>query len=146
MQVYVSAIPQEGSATDLMQKNLKYAIVLILLMFVAMLVAIICFLVFMVRKERREMRLQAAYIKQMEATQQAERKSMKKSNAYANASHDVRASLAGITGLIEICRGQVVAGSELDASLVLMESCTRDLLGKVLFYSSSLYAFSQKLL
>ncbi|KAH0992173.1 hypothetical protein GBA52_003656 [Prunus armeniaca] len=51
---------------------------------------------------KREMLLCATLIKQMEATQQAERKSMRKSLAFASASHDVRAALAGITGLIEI--------------------------------------------
>ncbi|XP_070048863.1 histidine kinase CKI1-like [Nicotiana tomentosiformis] len=48
------------------------------------------------------MYLCAALIKQMEATQQAERKSMNKSTAFALANHDVRASLAGLNGLIDL--------------------------------------------
>ncbi|CAK7348414.1 unnamed protein product [Dovyalis caffra] len=66
---------------------------------------------------------------QMEATQQAERKSMNKSLAFASASHDIRAALAGITGLIEICYAEVRAGSELDTNLRQMDGCTKDLVG-----------------
>lgn len=78
------------------------------------------------------MHLCAALIKQMEATQQAERKSTNKSIAFAKASHDVRSSLAGIIGLIEICHNEVAPRSELEINLVQMESCTKDLLGKVI--------------
>ncbi|XP_030454943.1 histidine kinase CKI1-like [Syzygium oleosum] len=76
-----------------------------------------------------EMHLRAALIKQMEATRQAERKSMSKSNAFAQASHDVRASLAGIIGLIDISYDEVSPGSELEKNLKQMEACAKDLLG-----------------
>jgi signal transduction histidine kinase len=69
----------------------------------------------------------------MEATQQAERKSMNKSLAFATASHDIRAALAGITGLIEICYAEVRAGSELDTNLQQMDGCTKDLVGKLIY-------------
>ncbi|CAK9152911.1 unnamed protein product [Ilex paraguariensis] len=65
----------------------------------------------------------------MEATQQTERKSMNKSLAFASASHNVRASLAGVTGLIAICHNQVSPGSELETNLTPMVACTKDLLG-----------------
>ncbi|KAL6968617.1 hypothetical protein U1Q18_034418 [Sarracenia purpurea var. burkii] len=65
----------------------------------------------------------------MEATQQAERKSLNKSLAFARASHDVRASLAGLTGLIDVCREEVAPVSDLETNLMLMEACTKDLLG-----------------
>ncbi|WOG83863.1 hypothetical protein DCAR_0103041 [Daucus carota subsp. sativus] len=75
------------------------------------------------------MGLRAALIQQMEASHQAERKSLNKSRALARASHDVRASLAGLTGLIELCHELVDPRSELEGNLVQMEACTKDLLG-----------------
>lgn len=78
---------------------------------------------------QRVIQLRAALMKQMDATAQAERKGIKKSTNYANASHDVRASLAGITGLIEICLTQVDRGSDLEANIMHMKSCSDDLLG-----------------
>lgn len=96
--------------------------------------AILAFAFLIVRAAMREMHLCATLIKQMEATRHAERKSMNKSIAFASASHDVRASLAGIEGLIEICRHEVARGSELESNLVHMETCTKDLLGNSLAY------------
>ncbi|CAL5378982.1 unnamed protein product [Camellia sinensis] len=78
---------------------------------------------------RREMYLCATLIKQMEATQRAERKSLKKILAFASASHDVCALLAGITGLIDMCHDEVTPESELEKNLMQMEDCTKDLLG-----------------
>ncbi|KAK6119742.1 hypothetical protein DH2020_046512 [Rehmannia glutinosa] len=58
---------------------------------------------------------------------------MNKSLAFASASHDIRASLAGITGLIEICRNEVSkkdpSRSAMLTNLQQTEACTRDLLG-----------------
>ncbi|KAJ4892523.1 Histidine kinase CKI1 [Raphanus sativus] len=87
------------------------------------------FVVFMARAARREMDIRSTLINQMEATQQAERKSMNKSQAFAQASHDIRGSLAGITGLIDLCRQEVKPGSDVDASLQQMNVCTKDLVG-----------------
>lgn len=81
----------------------------------------------------REMCVKAALIKQKEATEEAERKSMSKSVAVANASHEVRTALAGITGLIQMCRADAAAAavhSKLDDNLKHMESCTNDLYSK----------------
>ncbi|KAJ4904510.1 Histidine kinase CKI1 [Raphanus sativus] len=88
------------------------------------------FVYFMVNAAGREMHMRATLINQMEATQQAERKSMNKSEAFARASHDIRGSLAGITGLIDICHDseEVRHGSELETSLKLVNGCTKDLL------------------
>ncbi|KAM1475484.1 hypothetical protein ACFX2I_031368 [Malus domestica] len=68
-------------------------------------------------------------IKQMEATQQAERKSMNKSLAFATASHDIHAAVAEITGLIDISKDEVSSGSELETNLRQMETCAKDLFG-----------------
>lgn len=88
------------------------------------------------RSREQETFLQANIIRLKDAVQQAERKSMNKSLAFASASHDVRTSLAGISGLIEICRSDVPLNSELDANLVQMNSCASKLLGKLKKISS----------
>ena len=99
-------------------------------MMVMILVSILSCLLLNARMGRREMHLCLSLIKQMEATQQAERKSMNKSLAFASASHDIRAALAGLTGLIEMSYGEVIPGSEMEANLKQMGVCTEDLLGK----------------
>ncbi|KAG2325904.1 hypothetical protein Bca52824_008632 [Brassica carinata] len=88
------------------------------------------FVAFMVNAAGREMHMRTTLINQMEATQQAERKSMNKSQAFARASHDIRGSLAGITGLIDLCHDseEVRHGSELETRLKLVNGCTKDLL------------------
>ncbi|KAK4418058.1 Histidine kinase CKI1 [Sesamum alatum] len=130
--VYVLALPHNG-LSSLIHKNIRLAFVLLILMIGAMVITTCTFVYQIVASARREMYLCGALINQMEATQQSERKSMNKSLAFATASHDVRASLAGITGLIEICRNEVSKReplqSELLTNLLQMEACTRDLLG-----------------
>lgn len=81
----------------------------------------------------------AALRKQMESTQQAERKSMNKSMAFAKASHDVRGSLAAITGLIEVCQEEVKTNSELASNLRQIHTCVTDVLGKYIHLSFILY-------
>ncbi|KAK9281199.1 hypothetical protein L1049_004094 [Liquidambar formosana] len=126
--VYVLAFPLKG-LVSLVHRNRKLTLTVLIIMIISMVVSILAFMFLMIRAARREMYLCAALIKQMEATQQAERKSMNKSLAFASASHDVRASLAGITGLIEISYHEVAPGSELQTNLRQMEACTKDLLG-----------------
>uniref|UniRef100_A0A3Q7JYV4 histidine kinase n=1 Tax=Solanum lycopersicum TaxID=4081 RepID=A0A3Q7JYV4_SOLLC len=109
-------------------KNIKFGFMLIILMIVSLAISIVTFVILTIRAARREMYLCSALIKQMEATQQAERKSMNKSTASARANHDVRASLAGISGLIWMCRVQASPQSELVKYLDHMESCKNDLL------------------
>ncbi|CAK9175560.1 unnamed protein product [Ilex paraguariensis] len=114
---------------SVINKNIEFAFMLLKLMIGAMVLSIFIFVFFVVRAARREMYLYVALINQMEATQQTERKRMNKSLAFASASHNVRASLAGITGLIGICHNQVSPGSELETNLTPMVACTKDLLG-----------------
>lgn len=127
-QVYVLGFPQ-NELVNVIHKNKKVALLLLILMIVTMVVSIVSFVFIIIRAAKREMHLCAALIKQMEATQQAERKSMNKSLAFASASHDVRASLAGLTGLIELCYDEVARGSELHTNLRQMDTCATDLLG-----------------
>lgn len=82
------------------------------------------------KMKMKEMQLCSALIKQKEATQQIERKSMNKSMAFASASHDVRTSLVSITCLIELCRTMVAPHSDLDDNLVQMTACASKLLGE----------------
>ncbi|KAK4492635.1 hypothetical protein RD792_003453 [Penstemon davidsonii] len=130
--VYVLALPH-NELSGLIHKNIKLAFVFLILMISGMVITICTFMYLIIGAGRREMYLCGALIKQMEATQQAERKSMNKSLAFASAGHDIRASLAGINGLIEICLNTVSKRdplrSEFQTNLLQMETCTRDLLG-----------------
>ncbi|XP_028771219.1 histidine kinase CKI1-like [Neltuma alba] len=125
---YVLAIPQNGLVT-FVRESRKRGLVLMSTMIVMILASIFSFLLLNAIMGRREMRLCFSLIKQMEATQQAERKSMNKSLAFASAGHDIRAFLAGLTGLIEMSYEEVIPGSELEANLKQMGTCTEDLLG-----------------
>ncbi|KAF8379736.1 hypothetical protein HHK36_029184 [Tetracentron sinense] len=125
--VYVLAFPRKG-LVSLVHNDIKLAQVLLLIMLVCVIISIFTFVFLIFRAARREMFLCAALMKQMEATQQAERKSMNKSLAFARASHDVRSSLAAFTGLIELCNEGVAPDSELAVNLKDMKTCTIDLL------------------
>ncbi|XP_042047743.1 histidine kinase CKI1-like [Salvia splendens] len=119
--------------SSLVHKNIRLCFALIVVMVGAVVITICIFVSLIVEAARREMSLCGALIKQMESTQQSERKSMNKSLAFASASHDIRASLAGISGLVEVCRTQLIkrdpCTSQVLENLLQMESCTRDLLG-----------------
>ncbi|KAM1207754.1 hypothetical protein COP2_008554 [Malus domestica] len=114
---------------SLVLKDCEVAFILLIVMIGIMGFFIFSYIYVMHSSGRREMHLCNTLIKQMEATQQAERKSMNKSLAFATASHDIRAALAGITGLIEISKEEVSPGSELETNLRQMETCARDLFG-----------------
>lgn len=121
-------VPEEGYAS--IDRNYKEkGLMVFVATMVTIFIAFFSFLFVNCRAFRREMHLCASLIKQCEATQQAEKKNMNKSTAFASASHDVRASLAGITGLIEISAELVAPGSELETNLKQMNGCTQDLLG-----------------
>ncbi|CAN8248469.1 unnamed protein product [Cochlearia groenlandica] len=107
---------------------IKYSgmIMLIAAMILGVLSPIVS-VVFIRQTSIKVMHMLAKLITQREATQQAERKSMNKSQAFARASHDIRGSLAGITGLIDLCRKEVKPGSELDTSLKQVNVCIQDL-------------------
>ncbi|CAL0320873.1 unnamed protein product [Lupinus luteus] len=98
--VYVLAVSQNVSLNFDLNRYNKKGLQLLIAMIAMILIAMFSFLFINVRATRREMQLCASLIKQMEATQQAERKNMNKSLAFASASHDVRTSLAGLTGLL----------------------------------------------
>jgi len=132
LQVYALAFPYNGLASSV-NRSTKISLILFIIMIAVIFISIVSFILLVVRSARREMHLCSTLIKQMEATQQAERKSMNKSLAFATASHDIRAALAGITGLIEICYAEVRAGSELDTNLRQMDGCTKDLVGKLIY-------------
>ncbi|XP_078149170.1 signal transduction histidine kinase [Carex rostrata] len=105
--------------------------VIIICLAVVVLVGMALFAFFMLRRlkqsKMQEAILQGELIKQKEAVQQAERKSMNKSLAVARASHDVRNSLHSIIGLIEYCQDQT-PGSDLGTNLVKMKDYAGDLL------------------
>ncbi|KAK7344383.1 hypothetical protein VNO77_13911 [Canavalia gladiata] len=126
--VYVLAVPQNEYVNFEMSYK-KKELILFIVMMVMIFTALLNFVFINVKATRREMHLCASLIKQMEGTQQAEKKNMNKSIAFASASHDIRASLAGLTGLIEISSELVLPGSELDTNLKQMDNCTQDLLG-----------------
>ncbi|RDX83242.1 Histidine kinase CKI1, partial [Mucuna pruriens] len=126
--VYVLAVPQNGLVGFVLDIR-KKGLTLLSAMVVMIVIAMVSFVFINVRFVRREMYLCGSLIKQKEATQQAERKCMNKSLAFASASHDVRASLAGIIGLIEMSYHEVAPASELGTNLRQMDSCTKDLLG-----------------
>lgn len=128
-QVYALAFPYNGFASNV-HRSTKIALILLMVMIVAVFISILSFVLLMVRAATREVYLCSALIKQMEATQQAERKSMNKSLAFARASHDIRAALAGITGLIEMSYEEACPGSELEINLHQMDDCAKDLVGK----------------
>ncbi|KAG6500945.1 hypothetical protein ZIOFF_040807 [Zingiber officinale] len=73
--------------------------------------------------------LQAKLIKLKGAIQQAERKNMNKSLAFASTSHDIRTSLAGITGLVGICLADAPRVSELHSNMQQINTCVTKLLG-----------------
>ncbi|GAV83606.1 Response_reg domain-containing protein/HisKA domain-containing protein/HATPase_c domain-containing protein [Cephalotus follicularis] len=126
--VYALTLPLKGSDI-LVHQTSKFALTLLIIMVVIMVISIFSFVFLMMRAAQGEMHLHVALIKQMEATQQAERKCVNKSVAFASASHDIRAALAGITGLIEICYEEVAHRSDLETNLKQMEGCTKDLVG-----------------
>ncbi|KAL6502790.1 hypothetical protein OROHE_024217 [Orobanche hederae] len=131
--VYVLAVPQ-NEFSSLIHKNVRLAFVLLVVMIGAAVIAICSVVYLTLVAAKREMYLCGALMNQMEATRQSERKLMNKSLAFARSSHDIRASLAGITGLIEMCRNEVVSKkdpirSEMLSNFQQMEACTGDLLG-----------------
>ncbi|KAI8555580.1 hypothetical protein RHMOL_Rhmol05G0183500 [Rhododendron molle] len=126
--VYVLSFPTKGLESLVHEKSIL-ALTLLVLMFVVVLISLCIFMTLIIRAARREMFLCAALIKQMEATQQAERKSMNKSRAFATASHDIRSCLAGITGWIDPCLEQATPHSNLVNNLILMKTCAADLHG-----------------
>lgn len=95
--MYVLAVPNK-EFENMIQGASKRGLGLVMGAMIALAIAVLCFLWIVVKAKGREVHLCSKLIKQMEVTQQAERKSMNKSLAFASASHDMRAALHGITG------------------------------------------------
>uniref|UniRef100_A0A7N1A9Y7 histidine kinase n=1 Tax=Kalanchoe fedtschenkoi TaxID=63787 RepID=A0A7N1A9Y7_KALFE len=98
-------------------------------MFAVVFASIVIYTGLMIRGVNRETCLCDALLKQTEATHQAERKSMNKSIAFAMARHDVRGSLASITGLVELCQADAPPCNKLSSYLQQMSNCASDLPG-----------------
>ncbi|XP_027109545.2 histidine kinase CKI1-like [Coffea arabica] len=126
--VYVLAFPEDGNEAAA-HKSSMLAIMLLVLTLVGSVVSLCLFIFLILKAARREIVLCDALVKQKESTQQAERKSMSKTNAFATYSHDLRASLTAITCLIELCREDVVPNSQLAANLSQLDTYVHDLLG-----------------
>lgn len=124
-------------ATRLEQIISKYpettAIVLIVTILASILAFVIALLIWRACRISKA-RLSAVLIHQMECTQQAERRSLNKSAAFANASHDIRGALGAIITLIELSYDFVLSGSEVEGNLRQMHTSATDLMGK--FFSS----------
>lgn len=127
-QVYVLAYPRNG-LVHLVHRNSMLSLLLLALVFIFIVISLCTYLFLTARATNREMFLCASLIKQTEATQQAERKSMNKTKAFAGANHDVRNSLAAVRASIHFCQEEANPESKLAAQLVQLENHTKDLLG-----------------
>ncbi|TYH95982.1 hypothetical protein ES332_A12G145800v1 [Gossypium tomentosum] len=126
--VYALALPHEGIASFVYSK-INFSHIALVVTMVLLVIPLVFFISSMTTNAQREIYLHDKLIKQMEATQQAERKSMNKSLALVGASHDIRAALAGITGYIDLCQANAAPGSDFETYLKQMSLCAQDLLG-----------------
>ncbi|KAJ0540400.1 putative histidine kinase [Helianthus annuus] len=123
--VYVLALPY-----DEVQSRMHWHIVLVSTLSSLMIVLVAILMVLTMKLARKEMCLTTALVKQKEKTQQLERKSKNQSVAFETASHDIRASLAAISGSVEISINENHQGSELATDLQIVQSSTKYLQGK----------------
>ncbi|KAL2934845.1 Histidine kinase CKI1 [Bienertia sinuspersici] len=129
--VYVLAFPNTRLVISMVHKHVNVALVLLCVMLVVMAISVLAFVAMLVRAARREVHLCAAYMREMEKTTQAERKSMKQSLAFASANHDVRGYLACIKGLIDLSIADLPSSSEVTSNMRKMDICAEDLLALV---------------
>uniref|UniRef100_A0A251T306 histidine kinase n=1 Tax=Helianthus annuus TaxID=4232 RepID=A0A251T306_HELAN len=122
--VYVLALPY-----DEVQSRMHWHIVLVSMLSSLMIVLVAILMVLTMKLARKEMCLTTALVKQKEKTQQLERKSKNQSVAFETASHDIRASLAAISGSVEISINENHQGSELATDLQIVQSSTKYLQG-----------------
>ncbi|KAI7728376.1 hypothetical protein M8C21_005695 [Ambrosia artemisiifolia] len=122
--VYVLALPY-AEVQSRMHQNLVIMSVLSSLMIVTVVIT----MVLTVNLARKETSLTAALVKQKEKTQQLERKSKNQSVAFETASHDIRASLAAISGTVEMSINENHQGLELATDLRIVQSSTKYLQG-----------------
>lgn len=123
-------------------RTLRQAYLLLVLLFVIVVVSLCAFIIIVFKAAKREMFLCAALIKQVESTNQAERKSITKSLAFAAASHDIRNGFGIITCLINHCLNEASPDSETASNLQLINNETTSLLGmSYICYISVLFYF-----
>ncbi|GKA02056.1 histidine kinase CKI1-like protein [Tanacetum coccineum] len=108
--VYVLALPYDGLQSK-MHKNIVFLFVLMALMF--FVICIVNFVDLLVVAARKEMCL----------TSEIKNRDLE----FVKASHDIRASLAGITGMIEMSINDLPQGSELAKNLKRVKSRSEDL-------------------
>ncbi|CAI0459015.1 unnamed protein product [Linum tenue] len=128
--VYALAFPNDepqGSAA--VRRGRSFAFGLLIIMIAAVFISIFAFLLLIARAEIRETQLCRGLIKQMEATQQAERKSLKKSLAFATASHEIRNLLTPIVGFIQDCNEDLPPNLATETNLKAIHDSTKDLVG-----------------
>uniref|UniRef100_A0A251TGI5 histidine kinase n=1 Tax=Helianthus annuus TaxID=4232 RepID=A0A251TGI5_HELAN len=123
-QVYVLALPY-----DEVQSRMHWNLVIVSVLSSLMILAVAISMVLTLKLARKEMCLTAALVKQKEKTQQLERKSKNQSVAFETASHDIRASLAAISGSVEMSINENHQGSELATDLRIVQSSTKYLQG-----------------
>ncbi|KAL1833431.1 hypothetical protein ACET3Z_003082 [Daucus carota] len=126
--VLVLAMQVQGPETS-MHKNFNESHRYLIGTICAILIFTTVSVVFVVTASQRVSKLRAALEEQVAATAQEERKGNRRSSCYAEASHDVRASLAGIIGMVDICLTQVEPGSSLEGYIQGIQTCSQDLLG-----------------
>lgn len=114
-QVYDLA-PRERELMNLVHSHCSSSLILVFLMIATMAVFIFSYSFIMLTVAKREMHRYTTLIEQREKTEQAERKSMRKSDAFAKASHDIRAALAGIISWINFCKEDIHDALDLHAT------------------------------
>ncbi|XP_076892927.1 histidine kinase CKI1-like [Bidens hawaiensis] len=122
--VYVLALPY-----DKVQSKIHRNLVMVSVLSSLMIVTIIISFMLTMKSTTNEMWLRTALMKQVEVTQQLERKSKNRSVAFETASHDIRASLAAISGTVELSISEKHQGAELATDLRIVESSTKYLQG-----------------
>ncbi|KAI4329813.1 hypothetical protein MLD38_028158 [Melastoma candidum] len=127
--VYLVLIPDEAMLTmGVIRPKADVIQLLLILLIILTAIPTVSFVFLMVSTACRDMQLSSTLIKQMEVTQSAESKCMNKSTAFVQASHDIRASLAGIMGLIDLSYDDIGRHSDLRKNLNQMKKCAQDLL------------------
>ncbi|KAL6643150.1 hypothetical protein ACP70R_021331 [Stipagrostis hirtigluma subsp. patula] len=110
----------------------KMSILVIILPCCMMMIAMVaCFLMLRALRQSvaRQVSLRASLVRQKEALQQAERKSLSKTEAFVGASHDIRSALVAITGLVDMSRAEARTNPKMMHNLDHMDICTKKLLG-----------------
>ncbi|KAK4339727.1 hypothetical protein RND71_041189 [Anisodus tanguticus] len=123
--VYTVAFNAQGMGSNVHKLN-KQAYLLLVLVFVILVVVLCAIIIIVFKHARREMFLCVALIKQMELTNQAEKKSITKSLAFAGASREILNGFGNVTCRIDNCLDD--ATPELAKNLKLIKEETTGLL------------------